>query len=201
MNVFLISPGRTATTALASAFQQVPGYTSGHESRSRLLGVERVNYPDNHFECDNRLVWFLPRLTERFGEDGILVIVKRELEDIASSYNERWYKINMMKAYSQGILLRRLSQNGIDVCRDYVENVYEHLDYFKAGWNVTIELSLEDAEVGVGQILKEIGREGSLNDVLEVLSRKDFNLNKSGFKHKASVFKFNAENLFRDLFL
>ena len=97
MNVFFVSPGRTATTAFWKAFQCVEGYTCAHESNVQKLGAERLRYPNKHFELDNRLVFFLAELTTKYAKgNSVLVIIKRDHTAIAKSYNKRWSKINIM---------------------------------------------------------------------------------------------------------
>lgn len=202
MNVFFISPGRTATTTISEAFSHVPGFTSSHESLVQELGEYRVDYPENHFECDNRLTWFLPRLTEKYGDsvDSLLVIVKRHRSQIAASYDQRWDKINIMKSYSQGILLRPLSANNIQVCEDYVDNVYEQLEFAVPRWKNVITMDLSMPEPAIRQVCAFVGSADVADQVLSYFQSTRSNQNNSGFLKRASVFKFNFENLLRDLF-
>jgi hypothetical protein len=200
MNIFLLSPGRTATTTLSEAFSNVPGFTSDHESKVQELGDARVNYPDFHFECDNRLTWFMTRLTKKYSDTGVLVVVKRNELEIAKSYNKRWYKINIMKSYSQGIHLRPFSKNDLEVCKDYVQYVYEELDFYSKMWKTVIVLDLGSPDEGVKKILRHINREEHSKEVLNYFNNNQSNQNSSGWRHKLSILKFNLENLIRDLF-
>lgn len=200
MNIFFISPGRTGTTTISMAFSSIDDFTSGHESRVNFLGEERVDYPDNHFECDNRLVWFLPRLTEKYGESGVLVIVNRNRSEIAKSYNYRWGGIGIMRAYSQGILMRRLNENNFEVCRDYVNNVYEHLDFIKKDWIKVINLDINNPKQGISEILTEVGKEKYLEKVLESLNTIKSNKNNKTIKVRFRHFSQNCVMLFQDLF-
>lgn len=199
MNVFLLSPGRTGTLTLSRAFGILDGYSSGHESRANLLGDERIAYPMNHVECDGRLSWFLPRLTKQFGDQGVFVIVRRDQEAIARSYDQRWHQIFMMKAYSQGILLRDLKDNSTDVCRDYVHNVYEHLEYFSEGWQHVVELDIENPEKGLKAVLEIMGRPDDLDRMLAYLREKRHNKNEPAWSRKLKALYFNTRNLFVDL--
>jgi len=200
LNVFILSPGRTATTTLAHAFDCVEGYSSLHQCRCRRLGEGRVDYPESHIECDNRLTWFLPRLTKKYGANGILVVVDRDRSKTAASYNRRWERINIMKAYSQGILMRKFEDNTYDVCVDYVSNVYEQLDYFSSDWKYVINLQLESPDAGVSEILSVLKREEHKQEVLSVLSNVVLNLNKlKGLKRRYKVFRYNLECLMKDL--
>ena len=199
MNIFLLSPGRTATVTFANAFKCIEGYTSSHESQVTLLGQQRITYPQNHFESDNRLTWFLPRLTEKYADEGILVIVKRDRLDIAKSYNRRWYKINIMRAYSQGILLRNLEGNNLDVCVDYVNNVYEQIDFAVPKWKTVIELDLESPYEGIKKLLKEIDKMEYFDQIIEFITTNTFNQNKNGLMFKLTNLNFNLKVLWADL--
>lgn len=200
MNVFFISPGRTGTTTISVAFSCITGFTSLHESRVKFLGDERVNYPTNHFECDNRLVWFLPRLSKKYAESSILVIVNREKLKIASSYNQRWGGIGIMRAYSQGILMRHLNENNLEVCKDYVDNVYEQLDFAKEEWGKVIYLDLDNPKQGVIEILKEINKEEYTDEILESFDTVKSNKNNKTIKVRVRQLIQNITMLFQDLF-
>lgn len=199
MNVFLISPGRTATTTLAEALKNLSGFTSEHESRCSYLGDERINFPENHIECDNRLTWFLPRLTKKYGANSILIKVVRDKTAIAKSYNKRWSRIKIMKAYSQGILMRGLAENNLDVCVDYVNNVYEQIDYFSKDWKHVITLDLNSPDEGLNELFKLLNVDGS--KAVEYFHNNQLNKNESSFKAKYADFKFNIKMALYDLFL
>lgn len=200
MNVFLLSPGRTATTTLAHAFSYVDGYTSSHESRTKYLSDDRVDYPSNHIECDNRLSWFLPRLSKKYAASGVLVSVLRDKNLIAKSYDQRWENINIMKAYSQGILRRDLSDNNFSVCVDYVCNIYEQINYFSKDWENFVEIDLKCPEKGVEKLLKIMGKESDFEKVISFLATHSLNQNDSGIIAKLKITYINLRVLLKDLF-
>ena len=200
MNVFFVSPGRTGTKSISRVLKTIDGFTSLHESRVQELGESRIEYPDNHLESDNRLTWFMPQLTKKYSDKALLVIVHRDREEVARSYNDRWYKINIMKGYSQGILLRDLSDNNLDVCRDYVNHVYTTLDYFKDSWKNVIEMNIKDPDEGIRGVLEFIGKEDYFEEVIKELKTRRSNKTKKSFKFRLSDFKFNMRNVLHDLF-
>lgn len=59
MNVFVLTTGRSGSTTFYKACRHISNYTCGHESNWSLIGKERLNYPENHIEVDNHLVWML----------------------------------------------------------------------------------------------------------------------------------------------
>lgn len=197
MNVFILSPGRTATVSIAEALKSIDSYTSSHESRVKYLGDDRVDYPINHFECDNRLVWFLPRLTEKYGKNSVLVKINRERHSVAKSYNKRWGGVRIMKAYSQGILMRKLDENNINVCKDYVDNSYEHIEYFAKDWQYYLEIDLENKEEGINKLFDIIGCSGE--GVIEFLNNNSLNKTKSSFRSKMYLLKQSIEHFFYDI--
>ena len=199
MNVFIISPGRTGTTTFSKSLKKIEGYTSSHESRVDMLGDERINYPLMHIECDNRLVFFLPSLTEKFCKNSVLVCLNRNPSDIALSYNKRWQKINIMKAYSQGILMRRLNRNNQYVCRDYVDYCYFNINWFSKFWNDFICIELESPVQGVELLLKTINKESYLDAIIKDLEVRKDNTMRNRLTNKLDSIKFNLECLIHDL--
>ena len=200
MNVFFISPGRTATTTFANACKCVEGYTSLHESQVQLLGDKRIAYPENHLEFDNRLVFFLADLTQKFAANrGVLVIVHRDHHEVASSYNRRWSKINIMKSWSQGVHLRELSQNTYEVALDYVQYCYRQLDYFKPQWQHVVELDVHNPEVGIQALLQIMDKSKHADEVCQYLQSNCHNLNQNQLKNKLAGLWFNLRCLAKDL--
>lgn len=55
MNVFVLNSGRCGSTTFIAACRHITNYSSGHESRATLIGEERLAYPTQHIEADNRL--------------------------------------------------------------------------------------------------------------------------------------------------
>lgn len=200
MNVFFISPGRTATTTFANAFQCIEGYTSLHESQVQRLGEDRIAYPENHLEFDNRLVFFLADLTQKYATSGgVLVIVHRDHHLVAKSYNQRWSKINIMKAWSQGVHLRDLSQNTFDVALDFVKYCYRQLDYFKPEWQHVVEIDLNNPENGIKELLKIMEQSQYADEVCQYLAQNHHNLNQSQLKNKLADLWYNIRCLIKDL--
>jgi hypothetical protein len=150
-------------------------------------------------ECDNRLTWFLPELTEKYSKSGLLVIVNREHKSIAKSYNKRWRKNNIMKAYSQGILMRPLSDNTLEVCEDYVEYVYKNLSYFEKMWDNVIHLDIDEPREGISSILNFIDDTSKEVEVFNYFSKVYSNKNNPEiFKKIGSIF-YNFKCMWHDI--
>jgi len=112
MNVFVLCTGRCGSMTFSEACKHIKNYTSSHESKNHLFGKERLNYPNNHIEVDNRLSWFLGSMDKKYGNDAYYVHLKRDTLNVAKSYLERW-EFGITKSYHNGIIL------GIDNNSDY----------------------------------------------------------------------------------
>lgn len=129
MNVFVLCTGRCGSTTFAHACRHITNYTSGHETRSGFVGTERLAYPDRHIEVDNRLAWFLGRLTQRFPY-ALYVHLTRDKFQTASSFLRR-YGTGIIGAYAEHILMRRDLQQSVDpigICLDYVDTVNANIE-------------------------------------------------------------------------
>ena len=90
MNVFVLCTGRCGSTTFIESCRHIRNFSCAHESRTRLLGNERLAYPPNHIEADNRLSWFLGRLDREYGDDAFYVHLVRNTKDVARSYARRF---------------------------------------------------------------------------------------------------------------
>lgn len=84
-NVFALTAGRTGSTTFIEACQHATNYTAAHESGKGIVLADRLRFPDQHIEADNRLTWFLGPLGERY-PDAIYVHLVRDREAVARSW-------------------------------------------------------------------------------------------------------------------
>lgn len=89
MRVFILCAGRTGSTTIIRAFGHATNFTAGHESRADRI-VARCEYPDQHIEADNRLVWFLGTLERLYGDDPLYVHLTRDRRAVIESHLARW---------------------------------------------------------------------------------------------------------------
>lgn len=162
MNVFILSTGRCGSLTFSKACEHIRNYTSAHESRVTTLGPERLHYPDNHIESDNRLCWFLGRLDERYGDSAFYVHLKRDPAKVAASYSKRFKPGNMMMAYISGIYLFVRKARKIDVAQDYVETANANIDHFLKDKTRKMEINLETVATDFPEFWQRIGAEGDL---------------------------------------
>ena len=136
-------------------------FSSGHETRAKLAGPERLAYPDNHIEADNRLSWFLGRLDRAYGQSARYVHLKRDPARVAESFNERWDSdLAIIAAYRRSILKGAAKAEGLEICRDYIETVTANIEHFLADKPHRMEFRLESAERDWPAFWEWIGAEG-----------------------------------------
>lgn len=163
MRVFVLSTGRCGSTTFARACKHVTNFTSGHETRSRLKGPDRLDYPDNHIECDNRLSWLLGRLDDRFGDEAFYVHLLRDPKHVAQSYNRRWKKkASIVKAYRDGIHMSPDEPNSEEWILEFIDTVTKNIEFFIANKSRVFTLHMEEAEQEFPKFLDRIGAEGDL---------------------------------------
>src|SRR5690606_21077290 len=150
MNVFVICSGRTGSTTLAQACSHITNYTSGHETRCTAIGTERLNYPKNHIEIDNRLCFYFGSLDKKYGDEAFYVHLTREEEKVIDSFNQRWSdtKTSIVFAFAQTIkflipdTLDEIDKYGIS--KEYVQVTKDNIDFFLKDKKNTMEISLEN---------------------------------------------------------
>ena len=87
--VFVLSTGRCGSTTLAASCAHITNHTSGHETNWGRLGDDRLDYPADHIEVDNRLSWFLGPLAARY-PDARYVHLVRDRRQVVDSFLKRW---------------------------------------------------------------------------------------------------------------
>lgn len=167
MNVFVLSTGRCGSNTFARACQHVNNFSAGHESR--MYGIRnRVNYPDDHIEIDNRLSWFLGRLDRRYGNDAFYVHLKRDREDTAKSL-ARYYDGGIMKAYKERIIWRAGEDptvSPLDVCKHYYDTVNSNIELFLKDKPRSMKFWLGSAEEDFREFWDQIEAEGNRSAAL-----------------------------------
>ncbi|MBC8196252.1 MAG: hypothetical protein H8E60_00040 [Candidatus Marinimicrobia bacterium] len=137
MNVFVLNPGRTGSMTFIKACKHLSNYTSGHETARNTPSHERYNlqYPSNHIEADNRLMWFLGSINKMYGNDAYYVKLWRDQKQIVNSFLKR-KKLNqgIIKAFSVGIMQQKqmkISQKGYHwAVNHYVNTINDNIDFF-----------------------------------------------------------------------
>jgi hypothetical protein len=165
MRVFVLTTGRSASTTFARACAHIRNYTVGHESRWGLLGEMRLDYADQHIEVDNRLVWLLGRLDNRFGDQAFYVHLVRDRDAVAQSYcRRRLGRGSIMRAYSHGILYR--SQTTIEDCLDYCDTVNANIKLFLKDKTRVLNFDVSQAGDDFAIFWDRIGASGDLSAAL-----------------------------------
>lgn len=176
MNIFILNTGRCGSTTFIKACHHISNYTALHESRATLIGKERLNYPINHIEADNRLSWFLGRLDRQYADSAFYIHLSRDLSKTVNSFAQR-ENYGIMQAYREGILLGgEDGQSATDIAHDYIDTVESNIEFFLQNKNNKMSFSLESAKDGFRLFWEMIGAEGELD---KALSEWDINYNAS----------------------
>lgn len=161
MNVFVLCTGRCGSTTFVKAASHIENYTTGHETRSRFLGEQRLAYSPNHIEADNRLSWLLGKLENSFGKEAFYVHLQRDREAVARSYALRFdNKVSIVRAYREGILMGARARERMPLCLDYVDTVTANIAHFLRGKPNQMAFRLENAEQDWMSFWDLIGAEG-----------------------------------------
>ena len=162
MNVFVLTAGRTASTTFAAASRHIKGFTAGHETRTGRFFDDRIAYPDNHIEVDNRLAFFLGALDQKYGDEAYYVHLMREPAKVAASYRKRWYyRWSIVRAFYVNILMADPVAIGDyeKACEFYVETNRRNIESFLKDKTNVFEFRLERAAENFAEFVDWLGQE------------------------------------------
>ena len=166
MNVFILNTGRCGSTTFIKACQHISNYSSAHESKSTLIAEQRLTYPDNHIEADNRLSWILGRLDQVYGDNAFYVHLSRDKNKTAESFARR-NDFGIMKAYREGLLMQEQQNNSaLELARDYIETIESNIALFLKDKTHTLEFTLENAAQDFKTFWQAINAEGDFDAAL-----------------------------------
>lgn len=167
MNVFILNSGRCGSTTFIKACQHITNYTAAHESLLDKTGIQRLDYPVNHIEADNRLSWFLGRLDNKYGDDAVYVHLQRDREAVAASFAKR-IDFGILKAYEQGILMHEQNQQPAnDIALDYIDTIDANIKLFLKDKSNKLCVSLDTVNTDFTKFWQLIGAEGDLDNALK----------------------------------
>jgi len=166
MNVFVLNSGRCGSTTFIKACQHITNFSAAHESLLEKIGGQRLDYPKNHIEADNRLSWLLGRLDKSYGDDAFYVHLKRRPQDTASSFAKR-IDFGILKAYEQGVLMHDTHQlPANDIASDYIETTNSNIELFLKDKTHKMLISLETVQTDFTDFWQRIGAQGNCDDAL-----------------------------------
>ncbi len=141
-------------------------HTSGHETRTSLVGDDRLAYPPDHIEADNRLTWLLGRLDDRFGRDAWYVHLTRDEAATAQSFVARYHR-GIMRAYRTAIISGAAEDvPPLDMALDYVRTVNRNIAAFLRDKPHVMEVHLERAHEDFRAFWDWVGAKGDLDAAL-----------------------------------
>ena len=166
MNIFILNTGRCGSTTFIRACQHIDNFTAAHESLLKKIGSQRLQYPQDHIEADNRLSWYLGRLDEKYGDHAFYVHLYRDREETAASYAKR-RDFGLMKAYREGLLLGgEEGQGDLQLAQDCIDTVEANIRHFLRDKSNTLDFRLETARDDFTRFWHAIGARGDLPGAL-----------------------------------
>lgn len=169
MNVFVLCTGRCGSVTFAKACLHLTNFSTGHESRCRIIGEGRLQYPDEHIEIDNRLAWFLGSLDKRYGPRAFYVHLLRDPEAVAQSYAKRWpLQHSVVRAFGHGIVPcnGRPESDPIEMSRFMVSEVNANIEAFLKDKPNQMTIHLEAIRCQFPEFLNRINAAGDLEQAL-----------------------------------
>lgn len=161
-NVFVLSTGRCGSLTFSRACRHVDNFTVGHETRAKLSGRDRVDYPARHIEVDNRLSWFLGDLQQRYGDNAYYVHLSRDRDAVANSFNKRWHlRTSIVRGYCEYICMTS-PKDPLAACYDYIDAVTSNIVAFLRDKSRVMDFRMEDHANTFPAFLGWIGAEGNL---------------------------------------
>ncbi len=166
MNVFVLTTGRSGSLAFAEACRHMTNYSSGHETRVGLIGADRLAYPADHIEVDNRLTWFPGRMEAAFGDSAFYVYLRRDPQATATSLKNRWNK-PAMRSYRKGILWDVDPEaDRMRLAVDLVHTLDTNIRHYLRDKSQTMTIDIETAKQAFPTFWERIGAEGDLEAAL-----------------------------------
>jgi hypothetical protein len=176
MNIFVLNTGRCGSSTFIKACQHISNYSAGHETRSRLIGDQRLAYPQSHIEADNRLSWFLGRLDQSYGDNALYVHLTRDKSATTESFVRRAH-FGIMQAYTEGVLMGGAGEQTAEaLAADYIDTIEANIRLFLKDKSNTMHFRLEQAKVDFPLFWERIAAEG---DLQQAMSEWDYKYNAS----------------------
>jgi len=183
VNIFVLCTGRCGSLTFAKACSCSTNFTSGHETNMFKFGPNRLAYPDQHIETDNRLSYMLGGLQQKWGNDAYYVHLMRDPEAVAASYFKRLVTFGgISRAWTEGVLMQKprsgTKAQAMDMLRFWIEmmtcNIREFLrdKTYRTIW-------IEDPKADFAEFWKEAGVEGNLEAALLHFDKK-YNASRRG---------------------
>ena len=173
MNGFILNTGRCGSTTFIKACEHFDNYSSGHETLIKQVRHQRLSYPKNHIEADNRLSWFLGRLDDQYGDNAFYVHLTRDIDLTVNSFIKRM-DFGIMKAYKEGILMHssKTTVPNEEIARDYVDTTNRNINLFLKDKTKKMNFMVESANQNFSEFMARINAKGELQLALDEWSTR-----------------------------
>ena len=190
MNVFILCAGRSGSASLIKACQHIDNYRCGHETLAGCVGDDRLDYPDNHIEADNRLTWYLGRLHFKFGDTAFYVHLKRDPEAVSNSFAIRTH-VGMMNAFASGLLRQKvLSDDAQDpklLAKEICLTANQNISHFLLDKSNKMEINIETIESDFEVFWDRIGATGDKQAAIKSFQQRAENTSAKFLKNRHQI--------------
>jgi len=177
LKVVVLCSGRTGSTTLYRACQHINNFSVGHESQVHLLSAKRFQFPDQHIEIDNRLVWQLGSLEQHIGDQAFYVYLTRERSAVKQSFINRLYQPkSIFYSYCESIKKSTPENLNSDeiahLADDFLDSIDANIRYFLRDKNHQMEFKVENFQQDFAYFWKFINAKGDYEKALAEWSKK-----------------------------
>jgi hypothetical protein len=162
-NVFILCTGRCGSTTFARACSHISNFSSGHETRARVVGRGRLDYPRRHIEADNRLTWLLGRLDAEYGDDAFYVLLTRDRNAVAESFSQRAQMPESIALAYRNSVLMNPGKPTLETCHDLIDTVTANVRSFLKDKTHWMDFRMETAARDFPAFWRRIGAEGDFD--------------------------------------
>jgi len=157
--------------------QHIDNFTIGHESQVELLGNTRFQFPDQHIEVDNRLIWQLGGLNQYIGDDALYVHLVRERTAVKKSFIKRLYQPkSIFYGYCEAIKKttpENLSHDEIEkLADDFLDSVDANINFFLENKTHQMVFQLENYQQDFSSFWNRINASGDYQKALNEWTKK-----------------------------
>lgn len=170
-NVFVINTGRCGSVSFSEACKIVRNYSTTHESLWGKKLPERIEYPSNHIEIDNRLSFYMGELHKKYGDDALYVHLYRDNLQTARSYFNRITDQNSI-AFSWSKSINRSKVPSLQDCLDMVVSQNQNIDFFCSNVKNSMSIDIELIEEEFPKFLNIIGADFDKNSIAGIFSKR-----------------------------
>lgn len=177
MKIIVLCSGRTGSYTLSKACEHISNFTCSHESQVSIPYGKRFQFPDQHIEIDNRLIWQLGGLESHIGNDARYVYLKRDLAHVKQSFIKRLYQPkSIFYSYCEAVKKstpENISKQEIDqLAVDFLKTIDDNIRFYLRDKTYQMDFQLENYANDFAKFWNFIDAEGDYDKALNEFSKQ-----------------------------